>query len=51
MMKWDDVNIVITTIIENKYNLLGIDVDEKYRIEKITDSIFELVRSKQLNIK
>jgi hypothetical protein len=25
--------------------------DEKYRIEKITDSIFELVRSKQLNIK
>jgi len=47
LLTWTDVLLVVKTIVEG-YDLSDITIEDKYRIEKLTDSVFTDVRNKQL---
>ena len=49
LLDWTEVNLVVKTMIENKINLNDLNEDDAYLIEKLTDTVFEEVRKKQLD--
>lgn len=45
-MKWTDANIIINEIIEQNIDFSDLTIQDKYYIEKLTDTVYESIMKK-----